>query len=69
MAVLQCCFGKTAVCAANKLRAVEEGEKSMERDGKLAIAASSGKAQFGSAEHIQEVENRRAVKVSTVQLA
>ena len=54
--------------AANKLRAVEEGKKSMEQDEKLAIAASSGKAQYGSAEHLQEVENRRAVKVSAAQL-
>lgn len=46
---------------ANKLRGVEEGEQ----DPKLAIKASStnSKAQFGSVEHIEQVENRRAVKV------
>ena len=51
-------------CVANKLRAIEEGGQ-VEQDPKLAIQASStnSKAQFGSVEHLQEVENRRAVKV------
>ena len=46
---------------------MEEGKGSMEQgpDPKLEIQASSvgGKAQIGSVEHLQEVENRRAVKV------
>lgn len=52
--------------AENRLRAVEEGKNSM--DPKLAIppvdaSNTNGKAQYGSVEHIQQVENRRAVKV------
>lgn len=54
-------------CAANKLKHVEEGKGSLEQeqDPKLQIEASSvgGKAQIGSVEHLQQVENRRAVKV------
>ncbi|KAL3143797.1 Phospholipid metabolism protein [Trebouxia sp. C0010 RCD-2024] len=51
---------------ANKLKHVEEGKGSVEQDPKLAIQASSvgGKALIGSVEHLQEVENRRAVKVT-----
>ena len=60
-----CIYG-VKLSAENKLRAVEEGKNSM--DPKLAIqpmdaSATNGKTQFGSIEHIQQVENRRAVKV------
>ena len=69
-ALHQCVTQLLMLCAANKLRAVEEGKASLEegQDPKLAIqpihaSSASGKAQFGSVEHLQQVENRRAVKV------
>ena len=61
------CFHAVQLSAENRLRAVEEGKDSM--DPKLAIQPidasniANGKAQFGSVEHIQQIESRRAVKV------
>lgn len=49
--------------AEDKLKAVEEGKTGMDPKLDIQPVSTNGKAQFGSIEHIQQVENRRAVKV------